>query len=103
MIGTGIDQLRADDDLITALLNASGHQSFNFQVTRDYLGIDIPRLIPKHRRAGHHGKIRNLGKTVNQTFGKAVTQVFVIWIFAGIYEGQHSDRRNLLLAAPASV
>ena len=87
MIGVGVDEFRADDELISTLPDAPCDYTIDFQVMGDHLRINIMPLVSKNSRAGHDGEIWNLAKVVDQAFGEAVTEVFAVGIVCGVDEG----------------
>jgi hypothetical protein len=59
-IGAGVDELGADDELISALYDTSRDHTFDFEIFGHGLEINVPSLVVKDRRAGHNREIWNL-------------------------------------------
>ena len=55
MIVACVDELCADDELISTLYEASSDYPVDFQLVGGDLGINLMPLVVKNGRSGHHG------------------------------------------------
>ena len=91
LVGTGVDQLGRDAQPVAGFAHGALEDVRDVQLAGNLRQLNVLALVRKRGAAGGHLQRRDLGEEVQQLFGQAVGEIFLILRLAHVHEGQHRD------------
>src|ERR1700691_202144 len=88
---SSIDQLRVDDQLVSALRHPADQDGAGVQLSTGLNGVRSSIAITKHSRARDHTQVLQPREAVNDRLGDTVAQIFLIRLASRIFEREHGN------------
>ena len=88
----GMDQLRGHAETISGSPHAAFQDVLHAQRLGDFGDVLLLSTERERRSAGNHFQARNFGEQVQDLFGQAVAEVFILFVRAHVGEGQDGNR-----------